>query len=139
MQTVSNSKSNSQLGLWPLALGDNSHDSRSYLTRRQFESFVRRALFVVEVVIAVVLEDGLRHYRIALAERGRSVEDFASSVGHNVGFSVLDHIRYQYCDATHGDGVVSGKGGGGVQRTLFASFFKTSYACSTFTTSQLSL
>jgi hypothetical protein len=32
----------------------------------------------------VVLEDGLRHNCVALAQRRRSVEDFASGVGHNV-------------------------------------------------------
>lgn len=89
MQTVSNLESNSQLGLWPLALGDNSHDARPYLTCCLFESLVRRALLVIKVVVAVVLEDGLRHDRVSLAERGRSVENFASSIGHNVGFSVL--------------------------------------------------
>jgi hypothetical protein len=108
---VSNSESNSQLGLWPLALGDNRHDARPYLTCCQFEGLVRRALFVIEVVIAVVFEDGLRHDGVALVERRRSVEDFASSVGHNVGFSVLDahpisvlrcHARIWCCEWKRG-------------------------------------
>jgi hypothetical protein len=47
----------SQLGLWPLALGDNRHNSRPHPARCLFESLVRRALFVVKVVIAVIFED----------------------------------------------------------------------------------
>lgn len=43
-----------------------------------------RALLVVKVVIAVVFKDGLRHNCVTLAERRRSVEDFASGIGHNV-------------------------------------------------------
>ena len=50
---------------------------------------MRRALLVIEVVIAMVFEDGLRHDCVALAERGRSVEDLASRIGHNVRLSVL--------------------------------------------------
>lgn len=86
---MSHSNPGLQFGFWPLALSHNRHDSGAHLTRGLFEGLVRRALLVVEVVIAVVLEDGLRHDCVALAERGGSVEDFASGVGHNVGFSVL--------------------------------------------------
>lgn len=89
MHTVSNTGSNSQFGLRPLALSDDRHDSRPHPARCLFEHLVRRALLVVKVVIAVILEDGLRHDRVALAERGRSVEDFASCVGHNIRLSVL--------------------------------------------------
>jgi len=86
---VSNSGSDSQFGLWPLALSNDRHDSRPHPARGLFERLVRRALLVVKVVIAVVLEDGLRHDRVALAERGRSVEDFASGIGYNVRFAIL--------------------------------------------------
>lgn len=79
----------SQFGLWPLALCNNRHDSSPDPARGLFERLVRSALLVVKVVIAVVLEDGLRHDRVAFAKRGRCVEDFASGVGHDVGFSFL--------------------------------------------------
>jgi hypothetical protein len=46
-------------------------------------------LAIVKVVIAVILEDGLRHDGVAFAERRGSVEDFACSVGHDVGLAVL--------------------------------------------------
>lgn len=74
----------SQLGFRPLALSDNRHDSRPHRTRSLFERLVCRALLVVKVVIAAILEDGLRHDCVALTEWGRSVEDFASGVRHNV-------------------------------------------------------
>jgi hypothetical protein len=51
---------------------------------------MRRTILVVEVVVAVIFEDGLRHDRIAFAEWRRSDEDFASSVGNNVRLSVLN-------------------------------------------------
>lgn len=60
----------SQFRLWPLALGDNRHDSRSHPARRLFECLMRRTVLVVKVVIVVVLEDGLRHNCVTLAERG---------------------------------------------------------------------
>ena len=79
-QAVSDACKNLQLGLWPLALSDNCHHSRPDLTRSLLERLVRRAFFVIKVVIAVVLEDGLRHDGVTFAKRRRSVEDFASSV-----------------------------------------------------------
>ena len=89
MEAMPNPELNSQFGLWPLALGDDSHDSRPNPARCLFKSLMRRALLVVEVVIAVVLEDGLRHDRVTLAQRGRSIEDFAGGVGYDVGFPIL--------------------------------------------------
>jgi hypothetical protein len=50
---------------------------------------MRRALGVVKVVVAVILEDRLRHDRVAFAERRRCVEDLPGSIRHNVGFAVL--------------------------------------------------
>lgn len=134
---MSKSMSGSQFGLWPLALCNNRHDTSPNLARGLFERLVRRALLVVKVVIAVVLEDGLRHDRVAFAKRRRCVEHFASGVGHNVGLSILHtglrsasqyHLR-RWCQES--------KGGCMGDHTLFASFFKTSYACSTFTRGQL--
>ena len=89
MQTVFNTGLNSQFGFRPLALSNDRHDSRPHAAGCLFERFMRRALLVVEVVIAVVLEDGLRHNRVTLTERGRSIQDFASGVRYNVGFSIL--------------------------------------------------
>lgn len=136
---MSHSESKSQFGLWPLALSDNCHDSRPHPARRLFERLMRRAVLVVKVVIAVVLEYGLRHNRVTLAERRRSVEDFSSGVGHNVGFSILhtglrsasQYYPRRWCHES--------KRGCMGDHTLFASFFKPSYACSTFTRSQLRL
>jgi len=139
MQTLSSTGSNSQFGFRPLALSDDRHDSCPHPARCLFERLVRRALLVVKVVIAVVLEDGLRHNGVALAERGRNVEDFARGVGYNVGFAILYAIRDQYRDAMSEECRELRKGDVAVSRTLFASFFKTSYACNTFAAGQPTL
>ena len=95
MQTVynTNSKSKSQFGFRPLALSDDRHNSRPHPARCLFERLVRWTLLVVKVVVAVILEYGLRHNGVTFAEWGRSVEDFARGVGYNVGFAILYAIR----------------------------------------------
>jgi len=86
---VSISWKNLQFSLRPFTLSDNRHDSCPHLARSLLERFVCRALLVVEVVIAAVLEDRLRHDGVALTERRGSVQDFASSVRYDVRLSVL--------------------------------------------------
>lgn len=51
--------------------------------------FVGSAIAVVEIVIAMIFEDGLRHYRVAFAERRGSVKDLPSGVGDDVRFAIL--------------------------------------------------
>ena len=69
-----------QLSLWPFAFSDNSHDASADPARSLLERLVSRALLVVEIVIAVILKNGLRHDRISLAERRGSVQDLASGI-----------------------------------------------------------
>ena len=69
-----------ELSLWPFTFGHNSHDAGANPASRLLKRLVSRTLLIVEIVVAVILEDRLRHDRIALAERRRSVQDFASGI-----------------------------------------------------------
>jgi hypothetical protein len=112
----------SQLRLRPLSLSHNCHDASAYLTGRQLECLVRRTLFVVKVVVAVIFEDGLRHYRVALAERRGGVEDFAGGVGDYIGRVIL-RVVSEGCawDRSSRMLVIMDE-----LRTLLASFLRTS-------------
>jgi hypothetical protein len=83
---------------------------------------VRRTLFVVKVVVAVIFEDGLRHYRVALAERRGGVEDFAGGVGDYIGRVIL-RVVSEGCawDRSSRMLVIMDE-----LRTLLASFLRTS-------------
>lgn len=50
---------------------------------------VRRAVTVVKIMIAVILEDRLRHNGVAFAQRRGSVEDLSCGVGDDVWLAIL--------------------------------------------------